>query len=227
MKTPPDYVDPRHLHVTFADLRLRYGLPFTRKYLRKLMDANLFPQPIMVGERTWAWPLQEILDYLASKPVRVPEPAKASARKAGKRADRRMFRKKPTPSWSRPHDAASHSPLGDGLESAIETALFRLVNEVNQDYDNEGWMDRLRTLADLFLKVRESFEPSHRRWRMEGWCDGHNWFRQLDDDGRRLLLQVAYYGLDNSDDVWKGEILDHFCGIHVKTIWETAMQPAE
>jgi hypothetical protein len=85
----PHTPDPKNVFVTFDDLRAHYGIPFNRPTLRKMMDRGEFPPAIMIGERSWAWHLQTILDFIRGRPVRVPEPTKASARKKARRIEQK------------------------------------------------------------------------------------------------------------------------------------------
>lgn len=88
---------PNRRYVSFRDLRAYYGIDFNRATIRNMMNAGEFPAATMIGGRTWAWPQQTILDWIASKPIRVPEPQKASVRKAAKRAEKREAKATPQP----------------------------------------------------------------------------------------------------------------------------------
>jgi prophage regulatory protein len=52
--------------VPYPGLKER-GIPFTRVHLRRLEDADKFPQHIDLGENTIAWFEDEIDDYLEQK----------------------------------------------------------------------------------------------------------------------------------------------------------------
>lgn len=69
--------------VRYAELEPKYGIPFSRTHIRRLIDAELFPAPVHLGPSTIAWPEDDILAYRDR--VRAERDAKHSARRAAAR----------------------------------------------------------------------------------------------------------------------------------------------
>ena len=59
----------------FHELKTRYGITFSRRYLYTLEKQNKFPQRVPVGERRVAWVESEIDDWLAEKLAARDKPA--------------------------------------------------------------------------------------------------------------------------------------------------------
>jgi prophage regulatory protein len=43
------------------------GIPYTKSYLRKLVQRGKFPRPVRLSERCVAWPETEIADWIAER----------------------------------------------------------------------------------------------------------------------------------------------------------------
>lgn len=43
------------------------GIDFSKAWLRKLIARKAFPKPIRLGERSLAWPEQEIAEWIAKR----------------------------------------------------------------------------------------------------------------------------------------------------------------
>ena len=65
-------------YARYADLKPRYGIPFSRTHIARLYKAGLFPSPVQLAPGTIAWPEEEILEY--GERVRAERDAKQSAR---------------------------------------------------------------------------------------------------------------------------------------------------
>ncbi len=65
-------------YIRYADLKPRYGIPFSRTHIARLYKAGLFPSPVHLAPGTIAWPEEEILEY--GERVRAERDVKQSAR---------------------------------------------------------------------------------------------------------------------------------------------------
>jgi prophage regulatory protein len=70
-------------YVRYVDLKPRYGIPFSRTHLKRLVGAGLFPAPVNLGPATIAWIEEDVLAY--GERIRAERDAKQSARRADAR----------------------------------------------------------------------------------------------------------------------------------------------
>lgn len=52
----------------YKDLRA-HGIPWTRKHVRALIEAKIFPEPIRLGLNTIVWRTSQIENFIASRPA--------------------------------------------------------------------------------------------------------------------------------------------------------------
>ena len=67
-------------YVRYADLKPRYGIPFSRTHIARLYKAGIFPPPVRLAPGTIAWEEEEILVY--RERVRSERDAKQSVRQS-------------------------------------------------------------------------------------------------------------------------------------------------
>jgi predicted DNA-binding transcriptional regulator AlpA len=60
--------DP-NTYVPYA-LLASYGVTYSRIHLMRLVGRGQFPAPVQLSARKVAWPLRQVLEWLASRPVR-------------------------------------------------------------------------------------------------------------------------------------------------------------
>jgi prophage regulatory protein len=60
--------------VTFAELKPRYGIPYCRDHLRRLVKAGKFPRPREIGPGRNGWIDAEIEDHLEAIAAQPPAP---------------------------------------------------------------------------------------------------------------------------------------------------------
>jgi prophage regulatory protein len=53
--------------INFAELRPRFGVPFTRRHLLTLEAKKKFPARVQVGEHRVAWVESEVQDWIDGK----------------------------------------------------------------------------------------------------------------------------------------------------------------
>jgi prophage regulatory protein len=70
-------------YLRYADLK-RFGIPFSRQHLRRLIAAGLFPEPVRLGPGTIAWPEDDLRAY--DERIRAERDIKQSARQPAARA---------------------------------------------------------------------------------------------------------------------------------------------
>jgi hypothetical protein len=58
----------QRIYVSEAELP-DYGITYKHAYLKQLMQSGKFPVAILVCDRRWAWPIEQIETYLASRPL--------------------------------------------------------------------------------------------------------------------------------------------------------------
>jgi prophage regulatory protein len=53
--------------ITFRELRLQKGYPYSRRHTERLVKAGLFPAPVHLGGRRVAWIEDEVDDWIAER----------------------------------------------------------------------------------------------------------------------------------------------------------------
>ena len=53
--------------ISYAELKPRFGIRWTRKHIIELVRAGRFPHPVHLGGQTVGWPENEIDDWLKAR----------------------------------------------------------------------------------------------------------------------------------------------------------------
>ena len=80
-------------YVRYADLKPRYGIPFSRTHIARLYKAGRFPPPVQLAPGTIAWEEEEILVY--REPVRSERDASSQCGRAAGTPEAAMRRAPP------------------------------------------------------------------------------------------------------------------------------------
>ncbi|GEM_PF-5511079 len=72
--------------VAFADLKPRFGIPFTRVHILRLIAEGKFPRARRVSANRVGWLVSEIEEHLRALPPAMPKPATPGARPPRRRS---------------------------------------------------------------------------------------------------------------------------------------------